>query len=1080
MSIIKQYFDYQFKFEDKYGENKTIVLMQVGSFHEAYSTEDRGYNLHELSDLLNLICTRRDKSIKEISMKNPEMLGFPSVALPKYLKTLVDNGYTVIIIDQVTPPPHPKRKVTGVYSSGTYIQEQHSPDSNNIVSIYLEEEKQMDGSFLLAVGLSCIDLSTGRNYIHETYSVKDDDKLALDEAARFIKMYSPKEILVHSTGLQKMNKNKLMMYLEIDDVKVLYNEEVRKSFKKLSFQQEFLSKAFPDTGMLSVLEFLDLEKKSYATISYMILLDFAYNHNKNIINNIYKPKSFENSRHLILGNNAILQLNILKNDSLETKNKRYQCLFDVVNQTSTAIGRRYLKEILLSPIVCPKMLQKRYDLIESMMEEKKFAEIEELLKGIMDIERLQRKLSLKMLHPTEFYSLHHSYQAIRQLIKYVKSKNKLNCLLPNEKDMERFYKFNLEYKNVFNLEEMNKYLINDITGSFLEEGYCVEIDEIQEEIDDCLTFMEKLRHVLEQFVKDNHIKKKLSKPDANKVHLNSNDRDGHYLSLTKLRAQSLKKELAKVKYLQVGKNKIPVKNLKFKELAKGNTKIFLDEMNTKSEKVTILKEKMRNMVKDEYVKLLEKFFEDYGDLFKVFSDFVGEVDFLKSGAKTAMAFNYCKPKIKLCKDKGFIRCKNLRHPIVERIQPDTEYVPNDVTLGTNIENNNLENGKGIEKGLIDSESSDESSDNFSSEKLDGMLLYGLNSSGKTVLMKAVGLSLVLAQSGLFVPGKEYEFSPYNSLFARITGNDNIFKGLSSFALEMTELRAILKRAGKKTLVIGDEICRGTEQTSGNSIVAATIIKLSKTESSFIFASHLHDIPRMQKIKDLANVKPFHLKVHYDSETDSLIFNRKLNPGSGPTVYGLTVAKYLIHDNEFIQLAESIKKEIMNEPDTLVSDKTSSYNVDVYVHECKICKKTQEYNGSLDTHHINFQKNCSEGFVKDKEYIGKNFNCNLVVLCKDCHKMVHDGYIKIWGYSDTSNGKMLKYEFIEQTTSSDSDSSKSSDKKGKKKYGKDTISLVNELKSKKNITRSKAKTILSKKYNLSLSVSTIGKIWNNKY
>lgn len=1038
MSIIKQYFDYQFKYEDKYGENKTIVLMQIGSFHEAYSTEDRGYNLHELSDLLNMLCTRKDKSVKEISMKNPEMIGFPSVALPKYLKILVDNGYTVVVIDQVTPPPKPKRKVTGVYSPGTYIQEQNSPDSNNIVSIYLEEEKQMDGSLLLAVGMSSIDLSTGRNYIHETYSLKDDDKLALDETSRFIKMYSPKEIIIYTKNLTKLTKNKLLMYLEIDDIKVLYSDEIKKSFKKLSYQQEFLSNVFPKTGMLSVLEYLDLEKKSYAVMSYMILLDFAYNHNKNIINNIYKPKCFENSKHLILGNNAILQLNILRNDALETKNKRYQCLFDVVNQTSTAIGKRYLKEILLSPIVCPKLLEKRYDLIENMIKDNIFSEIEELLKDIMDIERLQRKLSLKMLHPTEFYNLHHSYQAIRKLIKYVKGKKELTHMLPNKKDMDKFYKFIIEYKNVFNLEEMNKYLVNDITGSFLEEGYCAEIDEIQDEIDDCLTFMEKLRYVLEQHIKDTHIKKKLYKPNANKIYLKSNERDGYYLCLTKLRAQGLKKELEKGKYLQVGKNKISIKKFKFKELAKGNTKIFLDEMNTKSDKVVILKEKIRNRVREEYIELLEKFYKDYGDLFKILTDFVKEIDFIKSGAKTASAFNYCRPQIKV-DSKGYIKCKNLRHPIVERIQLDTEYIPNDITLGTQLNNDNL----------------------------DGMLLYGLNSSGKTVLMKAVGLSLVLAQSGLFVPCKKYEFSPYSSLFARITGNDNIFKGLSSFALEMTELRAILKRAGKKTLVIGDEICRGTEQTSGNSIVAATVIKLAQAESSFIFASHLHDIPKMQKIKDLGNVKSFHLKVDYDSKTDSLVFNRKLNSGSGPTVYGLTVAKYLIHDNEFIQLAESIKKEIMNEPNTIISDKTSSYNANVYVHECKICKK---YDGLLDTHHINFQKNCSKGFVINKEHIGKNFNCNLVVLCKDCHKMVHNEKIKIWGYKDTSNGKVLKYEFIEQPL----------DPNRNKKYGKSIISIVNELKNKKNITQSKAKIILCKKHNLSISMSTIGKIWNNKY
>ena len=82
-----------------------------------------------------------------------------------------------------------------------------------------------------------------------------------------------------------------------------------------------------------------------------------------------------------------------------------------------------------------------------------------------------------------------------------------------------------------------------------------------------------------------------------------------------------------------------------------------------------------------------------------------------------------------------------------------------------------------------------------------------------------------------------------------------------------------------------------------------------------------------------------------------------------------------------------------------------------MHECKICLKTQKHEGSLDTHHINFQKNCIEGFVKNKEHIGKNFECNLVVLCKECHRKVHAGSIIINGYDDTSNGKKLNYELV---------------------------------------------------------------------
>lgn len=279
------------------------------------------------------------------------------------------------------------------------------------------------------------------------------------------------------------------------------------------------------------------------------------------------------------------------------------------------------------------------------------------------------------------------------------------------------------------------------------------------------------------------------------------------------------------------------------------------------------------------------------------------------------------------------------------------------------------------------------------------------------LMKSIGLSVVMAQCGMFVPATSFEFSPYESIMARITGSDNIFKGLSSFALEMTELRAILKRTGPKTLVIGDEVCRGTEHISGNAIVAASIIKLAKTGSSFIFATHLHEIAEMDKIKELSNVKAFHLTVDYDKEKDILIFDRKLKEGPGDTVYGITVARYIIHDNEFIRLAQEIKNELLKKPNVILNDKKSTYNSEIFMHECSICHKSCTDKNKLDSHHINFQSDCIDGFVISKPYVPMNSKSNISVLCEDCHNKVHNNSLEIKGYLDTSNGRQLIYKEI---------------------------------------------------------------------
>ena len=120
-------------------------------------------------------------------------------------------------------------------------------------------------------------------------------------------------------------------------------------------------------------------------------------------------------------------------------------------------------------------------------------------------------------------------------------------------------------------------------------------------------------------------------------------------------------------------------------------------------------------------------------------------------------------------DKSFVNAKKLRHCLIEHLQSNELYVTNDVKLGDG--------------------------------EVDGILLYGTNAVGKTSLIRALGISLIMAQSGLYVPCSEYTYKPYNYIFSRILGNDNIFKGLSSFAVEMSELRTILRLADKNSLIL---------------------------------------------------------------------------------------------------------------------------------------------------------------------------------------------------------------------------------------------------------------------------------------
>ena len=261
----------------------------------------------------------------------------------------------------------------------------------------------------------------------------------------------------------------------------------------------------------------------------------------------------------------------------------------------------------------------------------------------------------------------------------------------------------------------------------------------------------------------------------------------------------------------------------------------------------------------------------------------------------------------------------------------------------------------------------------------------------------------MAQIGYYVPAKSFTYFPYNSLMTRITGNDNIFKGLSSFALEISELRAILKRSDQNTLIIADEVCKGTEHQSSLIIVMAMLETLASRRCSFITATHLHDICSFPRLHNLKNVKMYHLHVDYNEKANIIKWGRQLLEGSGSPFYGLFVAKYLINDNEFLNLTNNIKVEMY--PELIVSDKVSKYNKNLFVSRCMICSyaPVKDTDKPLETHHIVFQKDADvNGFIENS-HVHKNHKTNLCTLCAACHDDVDRCNISIYGYDN--NGKL---------------------------------------------------------------------------
>ncbi len=945
------------QYHDQYSiyEN-AIVLMRVGEFWEMYATEQRGPDLLKISEITNLVRTQKNKN-KEVSIKNPYMCGVIRTALEGRIEALINENYIVVLVDQITLPPKPQRGVTSVISPGTYTNID-AVYSNYIVCLYIEYEKQCNTNPLMCVGLSTIDVTTGICSVYETYSSAYDEKYALDEAHRFILNYDPKEVIIIGE-----RDPTLLSYLDLEQKKIHYIPALDKTFAKITYQNEFFNKIYKNEGLISSIEELNMEKLNYARISLVVLFDFISKYNKTFINNINKPDIFESNKHLILGNNCINQLNITGDT---TRKSKINCLLDVVNKAITRMGKRYLRYALINPLNDVAEINLRYDCTEELINLN--IDLDRVLHAICDIQKLDRKIISASISPNDLYNLIESYTNVQELFILIATTKKTKQFLPAQ--IDQVNTFIICCQRIFNLEELKKYnYISDICASVFNVGVYTSIDSLVENVENDSSLIENVSNYLVSLIDLNSKKK-----TKTNVILKKNKKLGAYLVLSKAKGKILKDALLNINMLTISDTlTIEKSSLSFDDSITTKTKIYFKSDSINSKNNNTANNDLIVIIKHKYTEVLLEFSNTYSDMFKAINLFVSKIDFINSNAKVAVAYNYCKPTL-IESDTGYFDAKQLRHGIVERLRTDVQYIAHDVCLG---------------------------------KRESGMILMGENSSGKSTLMKACALSIIMAQAGMFVPAREYTYSPYDHIFIRIVTNDDIYKSFSSFTYEMTELMSILKRSSAKTAIFADEICNTTETTSAVSLVGSTIMRLSHTRATFVMASHFHELAKIKRINELDHVKVYHLSTNRDKDT--LIFNRLLLEGYGNQFYGLTIASHIIKDDEFMRMAYEIKDELCQSNDNILATKTSHFNSTVYVHECAICKARNPVCGEsiLDCHHIDFQCTFENNFKEGKTK-SKNDNSNLIILCKPCHRQVHSGSITINDYVMTTNGRMIDY------------------------------------------------------------------------
>ena len=728
------------------------------------------------------------------------MCGIPFHAAESYIARLIEKGYKVAICEQLEDPKTAKgivkRDVIRVVTPGTVIESNMLDEKKNnyIMSIYKKG---------IYFGLAVCDVTTG-----EFLSTKIEDNnnfaLLLDEISK----YNPAEIIV--------NKMLFNCKEEIDEIKLRFKAYIN------CFDEEMFKK--DAEHLIESYNFIDDSEKKIEDINERILqipainglLDYLNQTQKIKLEHINIIKMYSTSKYMSL--NITSRRNLELTEKMNNKGKKGTLLW-VLDKTYTSMGGRLLRKWINEPLIDVIEINKRLNAVEELKDNLIFrGDITDCLKRIYDIERLVGKIAYGNTNARDMISLKNS---LKQL-PYLK-----NILGTSKSELLQNLYINLdELTDIHDLIE--KAIVEDppiaITeGGIIKLGYNEEVDELK----NATTQGKNWLIELEAKEKEETGIKNL-KVGFNKVF-------GYYFEVTK-------------SYL----NQVPDRYIRKQTLANCE-RYITEELNDLESKILGAEGKVVDLEYKLFIEIRSKIAVNIERLQKA-SNIVSILDVLTSFAIIAEDLNYIKPEVN---DEGIIDIQGGRHPVIEKMLPEGNFIDNDTYL-------------------------DNATDRLS-------IITGPNMAGKSTYMRQVALITLMAQIGCFVPASSAKIGVVDKIFTRVGASDDLSMGQSTFMVEMMEVAEILREATEKSLVILDEIGRGTSTYDGLSIAWAVVEYIANKEkcgAKTLFATHYHELTELEA--QIEGVKNYSIAVKEKGE--DVIFLRKIVKGGTDESYGVHVAR----------------------------------------------------------------------------------------------------------------------------------------------------------------------------------------------
>jgi len=766
---------------------------------------------------LELTLTGKDCGMEE----RAPMCGVPYHAADNYISRLIDKGYKVAICEQVEDPKLAKglveRKVIRIVTPGTNLAPENLDEARNN---YLFTISVLSGRY----GIATADISTGTFYA----TTLSRPESIMDELQKF----RPREVLADP----EIEKEEETLFRELQ----AYAAEAGAALSSAParyFRPDVCRNTLLAQFQVASLEGLGFSELPEAVLAAGSLLLYLADTQMETMSQINDISIYRTDAAMTL--DAATRRNLELTETMRSANKRGSLLW-VLDKTKTAMGARRLRHYVEMPLLDDKAINDRLDAVEELNRNLMLRdEMREYLSAVYDLERLMTRVSLGTANPRDMLSL-------RESIKYLPYiRQQLTDLSSGILD-----RIKAEFDPLEDIYELLTAIRDDAPltvkeGGIFKDGYNAGLDEFKS----TKANSKELLAALEEKERQN--------TGIRTLKLKYNRVFGYFLEVTN-------------SFL----SQVPDYFIR-KQTLTGSERFTTTELNQLSDLVLGAEDKLFHLEYELFCEVRSKVGAEILRVQKM-ADFIAELDALASLSYVAVQNHYVRPVIR---SDGRIDIINGRHPVVEQMLEDGQFIANDTHLDQ--EDHRI------------------------------AVITGPNMAGKSTYMRQVALICLMAQIGSFVPAESAKISISDRIFTRVGASDDLAAGQSTFMVEMSEVANILRHATKRSLIIMDEIGRGTSTFDGLSIAWAVVEYIADPEllgAKTLFATHYHELTELEgKLPSVAN---YCIAVKQDQ--DRILFLRKIVPGGADRSYGIDVARLAGIPDAVIARAREIAAHLAEE------------------------------------------------------------------------------------------------------------------------------------------------------------------------